>query len=113
MDQWNFETIKSRFDCFGEEFDWRLLTTSEKDYYQKEFRQEIQNEHPLYNIICHAIAKRYSKDDVLFVLENDKWIILHLTFSSNNSRGWPKFEMFENCDTVLDFIERQYSIEFL
>lgn len=112
MDRWRAETIR-KFDCFGKDGDWALLESSSKEYFAKEYMQEINQDHPLYNIGFQPIARRYSRDDVLFVLDNGKWVILHLTFSNSNLNGWLKFEIFENYNTALNYIETQYHLEIV
>jgi hypothetical protein len=47
-------------------------------------RQELQRElvpgHPLYGIAVEPVARRVSKDDVLFSLADGRWGIVHLTW---------------------------------
>ena len=103
----------TKIDCFGKGGDWVLLDSSSKDYFAKEYMQEIKQDHQLCNIGFQPIARRYSRDDVLFFLDNGKWIILHLTYSNNHLNGWPKFEIFENYNTALNYMETQYHLEFV
>jgi len=60
-----------------------------------------------------AIARSYSCDDVLFMLDNNIYRIYHLTYSTHNENGFPRFMEFVDTSRVIAYIEKQFIEEYL
>ena len=55
-----------------------------------------------------ALARSYLHDDFLFLLDDNSYAIVHLTFSKNNINGFPLFDMFADVQSVINDIEKEY-----
>ncbi len=97
---------------YGNQFNWRPISFSDQ-FFINELNLELTSNHPLYGKIKWAVARSISNDDVLFLDENNKWYIIHLTYSKSNSLGYPKFKEFLDLDNVMQFIEEEYELDYL
>lgn len=97
---------------YGDEFNWREITQDDT-YFTNEAYKEISRKHPLYKIELKTIAKCDSNDDVLYQMENGKYVIIHLTYNSNKSNLYPRFKEFFSADEALDYIERKFIEEYI
>ena len=70
-----------------------------------ELNAELGQTHPLYRKAKQAIARRYSQDDVLYELNDNKYAIVHLTYSHHNQEGWPRFILFNTLEEAESFIK--------
>ena len=55
-----------------------------------------------------ALARSYLQDVFLFLLDDNSYAIVHLTFSENNIKGFPLFDMFAGLQSVINQIENEY-----
>jgi hypothetical protein len=85
--------------------DWDLLDNKGNVYFLNQLNNELIEEHFLFNRAEKAIMKRLSQDDVLYLLKDGKFAIVHLTYSKNNSSKWPAYKEFETIGEVRNYIE--------
>lgn len=97
---------------YGDEFNWREIMKTDNSLLD-ELNTKLSESHPLYRKIRKAVAKCDSNDDVLFLLDNDNWVIVHLTYSKSNTDGFPKFKDFSDLPSAMSYIEEQFVSEFL
>lgn len=107
------EVFSGLYDKYGEDFNWHMIPLSQASgAFVEELKKEIGVEHFLYNKRIWAVAKCDSNDDVLYVTGNglgaDIYYMFHLTYSANNSDGFPRYEEFADIFAVKEFIEREY-----
>lgn len=114
------EIINNLNDKYGEEFTWQLIPISKSTgYFVNELMKELGSENSIFKEKVICLARNDANDDVLYMIydENDDknkiYRIYHLTYSSNNSIGYPKYEEFTNLKAVSDFIEKQFVNEYL
>jgi len=103
-----FEALSNKY---GSEFNWREIENG--DFFLNELHSEINiNSHPLYAKARKAVAKCDSNDDVLFLLDDDNYAIVHLTYSKNNIDGYPTYNVFMNLSSAICHIEELFITEF-
>lgn len=112
------EIFNNLIDKYGEEFIWQQIPSSESTgYFVNELKKELGQDHILFRQKVYSIAKNDSNDDVLFLFcdenKNEVYRIYHLTYSTNNSIGYPKYEEFSDIKSLESFIEKQYVDEYL
>ena len=92
---------------FGEEFNWGTLSNGSTyvNELQKETDMSVYNE-------IKAIARSYSSDDVLFILDNNIYRIYHMTYSSARKSGYPVFIEFSDGIEAVGYITKQYIEEY-
>jgi len=95
-------------DKYGEDFNWGIVPR------ENGFVDELKKETDIsrYNIVV-AVARCYSCDDVLFLLDNGVYRIYHLTYSTNHANGFPRYTEFFDSQKVIEFIEQKYIEEYL
>lgn len=103
---------------YGDEFTWRQISLSESTgYFVSELMKELGNDNAIFKQTVSCLARNDANDDVLYHLyddnKNEIYRIYHLTYSSNNSIGYPKYEEFTDIKSLNDFIEKQFVDEFL
>ena len=105
-----FENLYNELiDKYGDSFNWtKILKT--KTSFLEELNSELSKMHPLYKRAVKAVAKCDSNDDVLFLLDNDNWAIVHLTYSKNNIDEFPKYKYFSNISDAMTHIEEQFIV---
>ena len=84
--------------------DWDFLDNKENLLFLNELTNELNENHLLYNRIEKAIMRRYSQDDVLYMLKDGKFVIVHLTYSKKNAPGWPIYKEFLTFEEVKQYI---------
>ncbi len=88
---------------YGDDFNWGIVPQ------ENGFVRELKKETNIYQFIeAKAIARSYSCDDVLFVFDNSVYRVYHLTYSSQNENGFPKYKEFVDAKAVVDYIEKQF-----
>lgn len=91
---------------YGEDFNWRILPI--ENSFDAELKKEIQKDHFLFGKDIYALAKCDANDDVLYVMQMegvDMFCIVHLTYTKQNEKGFPKYQMFENIEKVINYLE--------
>lgn len=102
--------IRELEEKYGEDFNWSVISASNK-FFVEEAGKEIKNGHFLYGKRLYSIAKCDSNDDVLFItekLQDNLYIILHLTYHTNGDTVYPKCVVFKKLDEIRGYIEKQY-----
>lgn len=112
------EVFSDLYDKYGEDFNWYMLPLTQADgMFVTELKNEIGEDHFLYNKRIWAVAKCESNDDVLYVTKNglggDVYYIFHLTYSKHNSDGFPRYERFADIFAVKEFLEQSYVKDYL
>lgn len=118
MDMTIEEIFDKLFEKHGDEFNWRMIPLAKsQDTFVDELKRELGEENELFHNRVYSVAKCDSNDDVLFLIRNgsagELWRIYHLTYTSNNSSGFPRYEEFTSVNAVGDFIENRFINEFL
>ena len=93
---------------YGEDFNWGIIP--EENGFVRELKKETDISQ--YGDV-KAIARCYSCDDVLFMLDNNIYRIYHLTYSTHNENGFPRFMEFVDISKVIAYIEKQFIEEYL
>lgn len=82
-----------------------------------ELKDEIGEAHFLHNECIHTVAKCDSNDDMLYLAGSeegrDTYYIFHLTYTSQNAIGFPKYQKFMSLIEVKKFIEQRFIEEYL
>ena len=107
------EIFSDLYDKYDEDFNWYMIPLTQADgVFVTELKNEIGEDHFLYDKRIWAAAKCESNDDVLYVLRNeigrDIYYLVHLTYSAHNVDGFPQYEEFADLFAVKEFIERSY-----
>jgi hypothetical protein len=74
---------------------WETLTADMANALQKELNSELVDTHILFGKSATALAHRIDNDDVIFWIDElQKYAVVHLTWSKNNSLSYPKTAFF-------------------
>ncbi|SHL77609.1 hypothetical protein SAMN02745136_05674 [Anaerocolumna jejuensis DSM 15929] len=106
------EAFSNLCEKYGENFNWSLIGFSNQ-YFVEEAKKEIKPGHLLYGKTMNSVAKSESNDDVMFVMENERYVIIHLTYCKDGEVRYPTFLEFENLIEVMSFIEKEYVENYL
>ncbi len=80
---------------FLEKETWESLMEDMANTFQKELNSELVDTHILFRKSATALANRIDNDDVVFWIDElQKYAVVHLTWSKNNSLGFPKTAFF-------------------
>lgn len=106
-------TLRDLMNKYGEDFDWQETDDNQKNsFFLHELNSELNKKHPLFKKVEKFIARRFSQDDVLYLLTNKTYAIVHLTYSKNDIDSYPRFIAFEDLQSALRYIENEYILEF-
>lgn len=94
------------------DFNWFILE-QRRDFFNEQAKREIGQGHMLYGHPMYAVAKCDSNDDVIYALGENKYVIIHLTYSSNINSDFPHYMLFETAQEVLQYIEEVYLTEYI
>jgi len=95
----------------GDDFNWMNVNERGKSFLD-ELNSELISAHPLYRKAQAALAKCDSKDDVLFLLYDNSYAIVHLTYSRKNTNEFPLYKRFSDLQSALAHIEHAYLSEY-
>jgi len=113
---WGFIMFDDLFECleekYGEEFNWMDIQENET-FFLAELDAELNESHRLYGKAKAALAKCVSKDDMLYLLNDDSYAIVHLSYSRSNTVGFPKHIEFPDLQSALLHIENEFVSEYL
>ena len=98
--------LKKLQEKHGDEFNWGVV--EDDNYLLDELSSELTSDHPLYGKARKALARCYSQDDVLFLLNDNSYANVHLTYSKNNIGGCPSHIVFPDLQSAIDNIEEEY-----
>lgn len=67
-----------------------------------QLEKEISITHVLYGKIIKTLARRQDNDDVLFLVDNEKFAVVHLTWTRQQhiDNRWPATQLFDNWDDL-------------
>ena len=67
-----------------------------------QLEREIGKTHILYGKTTKTLARRQDNDDVLFLVDNEKFAVVHLTWTSQRQTDnrWPRTQLFDNWDEL-------------
>jgi hypothetical protein len=67
-----------------------------------QLEREISKTHVLHGRATKTLARRQDNDDVLFLVDNEKFAIVHLTWASQRQTDnrWPATQLFDNWDDL-------------
>jgi hypothetical protein len=75
---------------------WWMITNSMAESLTNQLIKELSPSHILYGKKAVAVARRQDNDDVVYwISELDKYAIVHLTYSKENSSEFPKTQLFK------------------
>jgi hypothetical protein len=107
-----FDKLYSKLlDKYGDDFNWAKI--SEAGSFLDEVNSELNDTHPLFEKVVKAVAKCEANDDVLFLLNDSSWVIVHLTYSKNNEKGFPIYKSFSDLLSAMKYIEEQFVLGFM
>ena len=92
--------IRKLEEQYGEEFNWG--TELKNEFFENELKKEAVLAS---NSNVKAIARSYSNDDVLFLLDDKVYRMYHLTYSG----GMPKYQEFIDGKAAVDYIEKDFN----
>lgn len=113
----NIMTIEEMFyyfdDKYGDEFNWGIIPYK-ASHFVEELKKEVGNNDPMFQKDICAVARSYSADDVLFLVDDEKdtYRIYHLTYSHKEDK-FLRFVEMENIEKVKEFLERQFIDKYL
>ena len=97
--------LKKLEEKYGDDFNWGILND---DHFLNELNSELKPDHPLHGKVRKALARCYSQDDFLFLLDDGSYAIVHLTFSKNNTGRFPLHVIFADPQSTVDHIEKDH-----
>ena len=100
--------ISRLYDKYGEEFNWGIVP--QENGFVRELSKETNVSQ--YEEV-RAVARSYACDEVLFLFDNNIYRIYHLTYSTNNLNGFPRYKEFLDAEKVVEYIENQFIEEYL
>lgn len=71
-----------------------------------QLEREISSNHILFDKKVETLARRLDNDDVLFLVEDSSFVVVHLTWS-NNSHNDGRFPISEKYDSWEDLYENK------
>lgn len=93
----------------GDECDWEEITSSERsNILVRELENELSAEDFSALGVIKAAARCMSRDEVLFCLADGRWHVYHLTYSAENTEGFPRFREFENFAALAEYFIGRY-----
>lgn len=69
---------------------WELLGEERSQFMERELSGEVSGRHVLFGRSCVAIAARLDRDDVLFLVDDLRLAIVHLTWKLETRPEWQR-----------------------
>ncbi|HHB2103583.1 TPA: hypothetical protein ACOQ5I_002762 [Bacillus cereus] len=89
---------------------WWVIPNNLAEVLNNELNRELSTKHILYGKKAVAVAKREDNDDVIYwIIELEKYAIVHLTYTNETSSEYPKTQLFtlkeleKHCKEVAEF----------
>ncbi|MBD2756833.1 hypothetical protein [Spirosoma validum] len=73
---------------------WLAVSESQKSTLKNELQTEVTIQHPLFGWQLDPIGRSFATDDVLFIGEENKQGVVHLTWSGPGDHQFPSTEFF-------------------
>lgn len=78
---------------------WQPLSLDRASAFEAEVQRELSPGHPLHGVKLSALAHSDRADDVLFQLDNNRVVDVHLTWSrKRESPPWPSHRIYPTLD---------------
>lgn len=100
-----FDELKNKY---GDKFCWYRINSENSRFVDEAYR-EISKEHSLYGMKLTGLAKCELNDDVLFYTEYEQFVIIHLTYSTSNITGYPRYRLIDTYQELKEYLELQIS----
>ncbi len=103
---------------YGPRFTWKLLLVSESTgNFVRELKKELGEDNELFRKNIYAVAKNEANDEALYLIgdisDGAVYRIYHLTYTSDNLPGYPRYMEFKGIESVIDFFETKILIKSL
>lgn len=89
---------------------WGDISECQKVALKNELQTEVTSHHPLFGRQLEPIGRSFANDDVLFIGEENKLVIVHLTWSGPGDDQFPSTEFF---DSWSDFAGKKMTVDNL
>lgn len=110
------EIMDKLYHEYGEEFNWHMIPFSQasRGHFIEELKKELGEDNDFFETDVYAVAKCDSNDDVLYGTDiaNEPWRIYHLTYSSINRDGFPKYIGFASRKEAMEYIRDEFEREY-
>jgi hypothetical protein len=87
---------------------WIAVSDSQREALTNELQTEITFQHPLFGWQLEPIGRSLANDDVLFLGEGNKLVVVHLTWSGPGNHRFPSTEFF---DTWSEFVDKKMAVD--
>jgi hypothetical protein len=77
---------------------WRPIDHAQKPQFEAELKRELAPAHLLHGVVASALGRRDDRDDFLFVLDDSRVAVVHLTWKAEKEPNWPKAWLFGGFD---------------
>ena len=77
-------------------------------FFEEELTRELHSSHRLYGIKVKCFARLSGSDDVAFQVEDGSIVVVHLTYSIENSGGFPGYKKFESLTSWLESLRLNF-----
>jgi len=75
-----------------------------KKFFEEELKRELNSKHFLYNKDFKAILKSDCNDDVIYYINDNSFVIVHLTYQKENTINYPRYKIIDNIVDLKKFI---------
>ena len=99
-------TLKGLFKKYGLNPAWSEIEETDS-FFLEELSAELCESHPLFAKVQRAAARCHANDDVLFLLKDGNWAIVHLTYAKLNADGFPMFKLFSDLHDVMCYMKEE------
>lgn len=89
---------------------WGAVSENQREALRNELQAEVTFHHPLFGLQLEPIGRNLANDDVLFKGEENKLVIVHLTWSGAGDQRYPSTEFF---DTWSEFTDKKMVVDNL
>ena len=116
LKQYVDEMMDNLYQQYVDEFNWSRISFSNKSFVE-ELKRELDPGDVFLSGAVYAVAKCDSNDDVLYLGVDgldarELWRIYHLTYSSHNTDGFPRYVEFYSREEVAEYIQDQFASGF-
>lgn len=83
---------------------WNEIAEDQVDFFQTELLKEISSSHYLFGLQMRPIGRSLAADDILVLVNNSKYAVVHLTWAGKGDKAWPKVIYY---DSWIEFVNGQ------
>jgi hypothetical protein len=73
---------------------------AERGRFLDEISGEVSDGHPLAGLKFEVVGRSFARDDALIRLPDDRWAVVHVTWTRPERPPWPATEFFESATEV-------------